>query len=360
MAYNIPRPVAIAQPSYLGGASPLASGIQSGVQLAGMLQQQDARAKQMQMQDLQLQQAQQQMTEQEAKSALGSVAQGAEDVLAIQGATPQETQTARYNYLANRLDQLRAQGKNTEQTDEALIIGLNEGFDSPAFDQAMGEAVQIANSFGVFTPRQQMEREQAAKLAAQKGEKAFDRAKGLRKEYNDASKDFFKVRDAKARIEASVEEPDATGDIALIFNYMKMLDPGSTVREGEYATASQAGGVDSAVLNIYNRLISGERLQPEQRNMFSSRASKLFKKAETQNKKDLNDVLRVGRQYGLTKSDIFGQDEHFAVASMDQVKEEYPSQPEANAQDMTGFVLMEDANGNRAMVNEQTGEVKEL
>jgi len=94
--------------------------------------------------------------------------------------------------------------------------------------------------------------------------------------------------------------------------------------------------------------------------MFSSRASKLFKKAETQNKKDLNDVLRVGRQYGLTKSDIFGQDDHFAVASMDQVKEEYPSQPEANAQDMTGFVLMEDANGNRAMVNEQTGEVKEL
>ena len=36
---------------------------------------------------------------------------------------------------------------------------------------------------------------------------------------------------------------NAAGDMALIFSYMKMLDPNSTVREGEYATAEAAAGV---------------------------------------------------------------------------------------------------------------------
>ena len=42
--------------------------------------------------------------------------------------------------------------------------------------------------------------------------------------------------------------PDAAGDMALIFSYMKMLDPNSTVREGEYATAQDAGSIPHASL----------------------------------------------------------------------------------------------------------------
>lgn len=59
--------------------------------------------------------------------------------------------------------------------------------------------------------------------------------------------------------------PDAIGDISMVYNYMKILDPASTVREGEAATVEQARGVPSTVLNMYNKLFEGVRLTDEQR-----------------------------------------------------------------------------------------------
>lgn len=65
--------------------------------------------------------------------------------------------------------------------------------------------------------------------------------------------------------------PDnAAGDMGMIFAYMKLLDPNSTVREGEYATAQNATGVPQAVLNQYNSVLQGRRLNPTQREQFTS------------------------------------------------------------------------------------------
>lgn len=104
---------------------------------------------------------------------------------------------------------------------------------------------------------------------------------GLRKEFTSLTQDFQKVQGAYGRIQASAEDPSAAGDLAMIFNYMKMLDPGSTVREGEFATAQNAGGVGTRVMNIYNRLANGERLAPEQREDFLNRANSLYAQAES-------------------------------------------------------------------------------
>jgi hypothetical protein len=48
--------------------------------------------------------------------------------------------------------------------------------------------------------------------------------------------------------------------ISIVYKFMKSLDPTSVVREGEFATAANAGGIPENVLNVYNRLIEGERL----------------------------------------------------------------------------------------------------
>lgn len=48
--------------------------------------------------------------------------------------------------------------------------------------------------------------------------------------------------------------------ISIVYKFMKSLDPTSVVREGEFATAANAGGVPDNIANIYNRLINGERL----------------------------------------------------------------------------------------------------
>lgn len=92
----------------------------------------------------------------------------------------------------------------------------------------------------------------------------------------DALGDFRDIEDAYARVQASISQPSAAGDLALIFNFMKMLDPGSTVREGEFATAQNAAGVPDRARAAYNNIVNGQRMTPEQRSDFSGRAEQLY------------------------------------------------------------------------------------
>ena len=82
------------------------------------------------------------------------------------------------------------------------------------------------------------------------------------------------TQDAWRRIQAA--QANAAGDLSLIFSYMKMLDPGSTVREGEFANAQNATGVPEMVKNWWNRMLSGERLGKDQRAQFLSQAKSLY------------------------------------------------------------------------------------
>jgi hypothetical protein len=109
-------------------------------------------------------------------------------------------------------------------------------------------------------------------------EDAFKRERETRKDYDDEDvvKSYKKVRDSYERVRAAATTNSGPGDIGLIFNYMKMLDPGSVVREGEFALASNAGGVDETVRSMYNSLINGERLTPELRQQFVAAADQLY------------------------------------------------------------------------------------
>jgi len=99
----------------------------------------------------------------------------------------------------------------------------------------------------------------------------------LRKEFNSQS-DYFKgIAQAFGKVAAT--DPTAAGDVSLIFAYMKMLDPGSVVREGEQATAANARGVPEGILNLYNRVITGEKLTENQRKDFRKQAQNIYELA---------------------------------------------------------------------------------
>lgn len=91
---------------------------------------------------------------------------------------------------------------------------------------------------------------------------------------NPITKDSIKLKASYGKIAAT--DDTAAGDLALIFNYMKMLDPGSVVREGEFATAQNAAGVPDRVRNLYNNWKSGQRLNPKQRQDFRTQARKIL------------------------------------------------------------------------------------
>jgi len=125
----------------------------------------------------------------------------------------------------------------------------------------------------------------------------------FRKEYNDQTKPFQEVKSAYGRVLSS--EDTAVGDLSLIFGYMKMLDPGSVVREGEFATAQNATGVPERIQNIYNKVVSGERLNASQRTSFKGQAKKLYESAGEQETVVRQGLERIAKGYGLNPANIF-------------------------------------------------------
>jgi hypothetical protein len=77
------------------------------------------------------------------------------------------------------------------------------------------------------------------------------------------------------------------------------------VREGEFATAQNAAGVPERIMNIYNKLISGERLNASQRNSFKGQAKGLYNSALEGEKTVRSGLERIATGYGLNTANIF-------------------------------------------------------
>lgn len=145
-----------------------------------------------------------------------------------------------------------------------------------------------------------------ARLAAGKAdpEKAVKIEEKLRGEFIQQNRSYQLVGNAYNRIIASAKDPSAAGDLALIFNYMKMLDPGSTVREGEFATAAAAGSVSDRVRGIYNRISAGKRLSAPQRKDFLDRSKRLMGSANTGYQRSASSYNRLANKYGVDPSRV--------------------------------------------------------
>jgi hypothetical protein len=98
---------------------------------------------------------------------------------------------------------------------------------------------------------------------------AFTQEKNLRDALIKESKDNVKALEGFNKVAvASTAEPSGANDLALIFGYMKTIDPTSVVREGEFANAENTGGVPQRIWNIYNKVRDGVRLTATQRENF--------------------------------------------------------------------------------------------
>lgn len=172
-------------------------------------------------------------------------------------------------------------------------------------NSATGDITRIGDDSVAAETQRKIEKEKvAAELKSQNT--TFQRGSTIRNRYDRKTTEFAKVRDAYARIEASAKDPDPAGDLALIFNYMKMLDPGSTVRESEFATAENAGSVETRLWQTYNKIVSGEKLTVGQRKQFVGRAKALMGRADIQQKKDRAEAVRLGKQWGVSEDQLFG------------------------------------------------------
>lgn len=129
-------------------------------------------------------------------------------------------------------------------------------------------------------------------------------------------------------VSAAAQDPSAAGDLALIFAYMKMLDPGSAVRDTEYANAQNAAGVPERIRATFNRVKDGEKLGPDQRKDFVARAEIIATQRQKQLKPVIQRYQRRAGTVGLDPSLIVY--DPFAEAGLGAPKPKYsPNNPYA-------------------------------
>lgn len=136
--------------------------------------------------------------------------------------------------------------------------------------------------------------------------KAFEQEEKLRKEYQVRSKVYNELQTTYKNIESSSLAKSGPGDVALITGFMKMLDPGSVVRETEFATARDTAGLYERLKNSLAKAESGEFLQDSQRQEFTNLAKKYLDSANKKAGEDKKALGVVVKNYRLNPENVFG------------------------------------------------------
>jgi hypothetical protein len=159
-------------------------------------------------------------------------------------------------------------------------------------------------------PYQRYELNRSAAGAAKTSISMSDGQKGFENEMKLAGafkqepiyKDHSAVQAAFSQINASLAQGTPISDTAAATKIMKILDPGSVVRESELGMAMAAGGRMDRLKNYMDQAVTGTKLTPQQRTDFGNLASELTAaSAHTYNSKR-GEYLQQGNDYGLLQS----------------------------------------------------------
>jgi hypothetical protein len=133
----------------------------------------------------------------------------------------------------------------------------------------------------------------------------FTAARQLRGEYEKIIAPHRGIASALTDLTASISAPpSAQGDIALVYKFMRALDPTSTVREGEFASAKNAGGVSDRVRNAYNSALNGQFLTPQQRTEMLKVAQSRAAAMRPQLQREMTRYSGMAEKYGVDAADV--------------------------------------------------------
>lgn len=141
----------------------------------------------------------------------------------------------------------------------------------------------------------------------------FGNEKDLYAQYagSDPVKMYETVKSGYERVRQSAALQTGAGDMGLIYGYMKMLDPGSVVRESEFATAAQAGSYGEQIQGMVSRVINGERLPESVRQEFVQLAEGIYSETAA-NLGNINDQFTTRAQnYNVDPSMFIRQPESY-------------------------------------------------
>lgn len=156
----------------------------------------------------------------------------------------------------------------------------------------------------------ELEREKIAAKEGEKSEKDSDadfKAEGeLRRELQNSQivKDFQLAGVGYDKVRLAAADASAAGDLALVFGYMKTIDPTSTVKESESASVENARGVDETVRNVWNKIRTGQRLTVSQRQEFIRSAETQYQAYKKKAKQVIEAYRRSAERNGLNPANV--------------------------------------------------------
>ena len=202
-----------------------------------------------------------------------------------------------------------------ERTQELHPIELKKkaadlGFTTAQTNKILAETKKL----GIESQKAVMELE-----ALEKGEvspeKKFDQEKKLRDEYTKKTANFTEGTRNYQVIKSSAADDSGAGDVALVTSFMKMLDPGSVVRETEFANARDTAGLLEQLKNQAQKVQTGQFLGVEQRAAFSRLAKQYLDAAKKQQDGVKKDLSVIVKNYALNEENVFGLPEEETVAT---------------------------------------------
>lgn len=179
--------------------------------------------------------------------------------------------------------------------------------DIRALEYVSGRKLQGTGQEGI-NALQGYRRAGAVNVSMDSGQKGFENEVNLKKMFSGEPiyKDFNDMQSAYKQVKSSLAQENPIGDVAAATKIMKLLDPGSVVRESELGISMAAAGKMDRLQNYVQNWTSGTKLTPTQRQDFQNLANELYAAAgQTYNMKR-NEYADFGSKYNLDATKALG------------------------------------------------------
>ena len=140
-------------------------------------------------------------------------------------------------------------------------------------------------------------------------QKTFDNTQKLRGEFR--AEPIYKaqqeVQSAFNQVKEGLDAKSPAGDLAAATKFMKLLDPGSVVRESELALAMQAGGALDRLTSYASNIAKGTKLTDKQRTDFRDLSTKFFNTSAQLFNEKQKEYIDIANRYNFNPKDVAGE-----------------------------------------------------
>ena len=167
--------------------------------------------------------------------------------------------------------------------------------DTPLVDISQEQLNKLVSSYKEMSSKPEIN------ISMGEGQKGFENEMRLSSGFKNEPvyKAFQEVKSAYGQITKAIDLRSPAGDLAAATKIMKLLDPGSVVRESELGMAMQATGLMDRITGYADNVIKGTKLTEQQRVDFRRLADALYGDAASSYNNKRGEYQELGQGYGL-------------------------------------------------------------